>query len=256
VELHYRTYGDPDARHPPLILLHGLFGSGANWHGIAQGLSEHYRVLVPDLRNHGRSPHHDDVSYPAMAGDLLTLMDDLSIEQAWLVGHSMGGKTAMYLALKHGDRVAGLVSVDMAPVRYADRFAHIYAALESLPLSILTGRGEADSLLAQQLDDPGLRAYLLQNLVKQEGVWRWRMNLPALSSGRQNLFDFPAMSNQYLGSVMFLRGGNSDYVLPEHGKAIRQYFPYSRERTVAGAGHWVYAEHPKEFSTLVRSFIS
>lgn len=255
MELHYRTYGDQHAGQAPLVLLHGLFGSSANWHGIAQQLSETYRVLVPDLRNHGRSPHDDDVSYKAMAGDLLDWLDALSVEQAWLVGHSMGAKAAMYLSLEHGDRVAGLVSVDMAPVCYPDRFAHIYDALQALPLQDLIDRRQADGLLAKHLSDPGLRAYLLQNLIKGDREWEWRMNLAALSAGRQALFGFPSTSKQYLGSALFLRGGNSDYVLPEHGKIIRRYFPYARERSVAGAGHWVYAEQSDAFIRAVQAFL-
>lgn len=256
MKLHYRTYGDQHAAQPPLVLLHGLFGSGANWHGIANALAETRRVLVPDLRNHGRSPHDDDVSYPAMANDLLAWLDELAIEQACLIGHSMGAKAAMYLALEQGDRVAGLVSVDMAPVRYPDRFAPVYAALEALPLKTLKDRREAELLLSKHLADAALRAYLLQNLLKQNGDWRWRINLTSLSVGRQQLFDFPATKGQFLGSVLFLRGGNSDYVLPEHGKAIRQYFPYARERTVAGAGHWVYAEQGEAFLDCVQQFLS
>ncbi len=254
VKLHYREYGNPITGKPALVLLHGLFGSAINWHTIAKQLADEHHVVVPDLRNHGQSPHDDDVSYPSMAGDVLELLDELRIEQACLVGHSMGAKVAMCLALEHGERVAGLVSVDMAPVRYPDHFSEIFAALESLPLSDIEDRRQADELLADSLESPMLRGYLLQNLEKKDGRWRWRMNLPALSAGRQTLFDFPECGTQYLGPALFIYGGNSDYVKPEYSPAIHQYFPYARERAIAGAGHWVYAEQPDTFIDVLTGF--
>jgi len=255
VKLHYREYGKPTPGQASLLLLHGLFGSAINWHSIAKQLAHQHHVVVPDLRNHGQSPHADDVSYPAMADDALALLDRLKIEQAWLIGHSMGAKVAMCLALAHGDRVAGLVSVDMAPVRYADHFAEIFAAMESLPLGELEDRRQADEWLARTLDSVSLRGYLLQNLVKGDNQWRWRMNLSALSSGRQTLFDFPDCGNQYLGPALFVYGGNSDYVKPEYSADIRRYFPYARERAIAGAGHWVYAEKSEEFVACLKQYL-
>ena len=238
------------------MLLHGLFGSGGNLQGIAQALEDDYRVLVPDLPNHGRSPHSDEVSYPAMAQALADWLDELDISEAWLAGHSMGGKAAMWLALTQGQRVAGVMVMDMAPVSYPDRFNTIFAAMQGLALDQLQDRNDADARLARTLDDAALRAYLLQNLVKDpNGQWRWRVNLAALSAQREQLMGFPETQGSFLGPAVFVYGSTSDYVLPEHGKAIRRLFPYARERQIPGAGHWVYAERPDAVVEALRGFL-
>jgi esterase len=239
-----------------VVLLHGLFGSGGNLQGIAQALAADYRVLVPDLPNHGRSPHMAEVSYPAMAGALEAWLDELGVGEVWLAGHSMGAKTAMWLALNRGQRVAGVMAMDMAPVRYPDRFKTIFAAMEGLDLARLRDRSDAEARLAATLDSAALRAYLLQNLVKDEAAgWRWRLNLPALSAQRDVLMDFPATQASFLGPAVFLYGSTSDYVLPEHAKVIRKLFPYARERQIPGAGHWVYAERPADVVDALRGFL-
>jgi len=256
VKLHYREYGE-QAAGAPLVLLHGLFGSGGNLHGIAKALADDYRVLVPDLPHHGRSPHQGEISYPAMARALLDWLDDLGLDEVWLAGHSMGGKTAMWLALTEGQRVCGVAVMDMAPVAYPDRFAAIFDAMEALPLDEIGDRGDAEARLADTLDNPDLRAYLLQNLVKNgDGGWRWRLNLAGLSAGRGGLMDFPHSDGSYLGPALFLYGSTSDYVRPEHAKVIRQLFPYARERQIPGAGHWVYAERPDAVIEALRAFLT
>lgn len=255
--LHYREYNPDAAGRQVLVLLHGLFGSGANLHSIAQGLPDDYHVLVPDLPNHGRSPHSDEISYPAMAQAVADWLAGLGIDEAWLAGHSMGGKIAMWLALTRGTRVSGLMVMDMAPVAYPDRFGDIFAALEALPLAEIADRADAEARLAQTLDNPELRAYLLQNLVKDEaGNWRWRINLAGLSAQRATLMDFPAIDASYLGPAVFLYGSTSDYVRPEHGAVIRKLFPYARERQIPGAGHWVYAERPDAVIEALRGFLT
>lgn len=257
MKLHYREYGSAAAGGHPLVLLHGLFGSGGNLHGIAKALSTDYRVLVPDLPNHGRSPHTKEISYPLMAQAVADWLDGLGIEEAWLAGHSMGGKTAMWLALSQGERVAGLMVMDMAPVEYPDRFAGIFAAMEALPLADIHDRADADAWLAGRLDNPELRAYLLQNLVKDEdGQWRWRVNLAGLSAQRNNLMGFPEAQDSYLGPAVFIYGSTSDYVRPEHRPLIRKLFPYARERQIPGAGHWVYAERPDAVIEALRGFLT
>lgn len=257
VKLHHRAYGDSVAGRPTVVLLHGLFGSSSNLHAIAQALADDYRVLVPDLPNHGRSPHSDDISYPAMAQAVADWLDALGVEEAWLAGHSMGGKTAMWLALSQGARVAGLMVMDMAPVTYPDRFGEIFAALQGLDLARVVDRADADAKLAETLDNPDLRAYLLQNLVKdRSGGWRWRINLAGLAANREALMGFPESSGSYLGPAVFLYGSLSDYVRPEHGAVIRKLFPYARERQIPGAGHWVYAERPDAVIEALRGFLT
>lgn len=257
MELYYREYGSYNERNPTLILLHGLLGSSANWHGIARKLEASHHVIVPDLRNHGRSPHSDDVGYPSLALDVAELMDEHGLDSVVLIGHSMGGKAAMWLALEQPERVAGLVVVDIAPVAYPNRFDSIYDALLAVDLNSLKQRDEADAILAGYLDGVALRQYLLQNLQQRDGVWSWRINLEALLNGMELILDFPETSPgiQYLGSTLFIHGSESDYVLAEHSQSINQHFPYVRLRMVPGAGHWVYAEQPDAFLTALINFL-
>lgn len=254
LQLHYRSYGDPGAR--PLLLLHGLLGSSANWHSIARALEGDYRVIVPDLRNHGRSPHSPDMDFPLMAADLAALIKRLELGAADLVGHSLGGKVAMQLALAAPEQVRGLVVVDIAPVRYDHRFQTIIAALQALDLASLIDRRQAEEQLADLLDDPALRQYLLQNLAKEAGRWRWRMNLDGLVRAMPELMDFPpAPGRQFPGPALFVYGGTSAYVQPEHAGPIRERFPLARLRMVPGAGHWVYAEQPEAFLLALTAFL-
>ncbi len=254
LELAYRELGDP--QRPPLLLVHGLFGSSGNWTGVAKRLQADYRLILPDLRNHGRSPHHQSMDYPAMAADLSALLDRLEIESASLVGHSMGGKAAMWLALTQPERVERLVTADIAPVSYPSRFNAIFRGLCELPLTELEQRETADRLLAAQIPERSVRQYLLQNLVKRPEGWQWRFNLPVLEGAIDTLSGFPAVeAMSYAGEVLVLYGERSDYVLPEYGDRIRSLFPLARLRMLAQAGHWIYAEQPEAFSRAVRAFV-
>ena len=257
VELYFREYGAIRPGGRTLVLLHGLLGSSVNWHGIARELAARHYLLVPDLRNHGRSPHHSDAGYPAMASDLVALLDRRGIDSSVLIGHSMGAKVAMWLALQHPGRTHGLVAVDMAPVTYPNRFQGILSALSSVALDRVRGRGDADRMLQRHLDQPRVRQYLLQNLEIRDGRVRWRMNLEGLSAGIENLFAFPetAAGRQFLGPSLFLYGGESDYVTPGCYPSIRELFPFARLRIVPGAGHWVYANQPQAFLSAVSGFI-
>ena len=253
--LHHREAGEGTR---PLVLLHGLFGSSANWMGIARQLAPDWRIVVPDLRNHGRSFHDPDVSYPALAGDVRALLDELGLERAVLVGHSMGGKTAMWLALTAADRVQRLVVVDSAPVGSSSSMAGLLRGLAAVDVAALPGRAAADAALAAVAPDSRVRDYLLQNLVRQHGVWRWRMNVPALLAGIDAIRGWPEppADARYLGPTLFLHGGESSYVQPAHEPVIRALFPYARFRSVPGAGHWVYADRPAEFLAALRAFLA
>lgn len=257
MRLNYREFGSYSPRHPTLILLHGLLGSSANWMSIAKGLSERFHVLVPDLRNHGRSPHDDDVSYPSLARDIDKLIDEQGLDSALLIGHSMGGKAAMWLALDKPERVTALVVVDIAPVAYPNRFDLIYRALHEVDGANIASRAEADAILAHSIDEVGLRQFLLQNLHNVEGEWVWRMNLAGLAKGMSEIVDFPIENTpQYNGPALFIYGGKSDYVKTEYGPVIRRLFPQAQIKVVAEAGHWVYAEQPKAFSSLLEEFLA
>lgn len=251
-----RDYGDPGTGLPPVLLLHGLFGSSTNWHSIARRLAETRRVLVPDLRNHGRSPHRKPMNYPAMTEDLAALLDDQEIDEAALVGHSMGGKVAMWMALTSPERVQALVVADIAPVAYRHRFGDILRALDSLDLLGLRNRREADEQLAQSLEEPGLRGFLLQNLVKVGNAWRWRMSIPVLTRFMDDILGFPdAAPRQYPGPSLFIYGADSDYVTARQLPAIRTFFPLARLRSVPKAGHWVYADRPEAFLRALQGFL-
>ncbi len=255
MKLNFREFGKPQVGSPPLILLHGLFGSLVNWQRIARNLSTEHHVIVPDLRNHGRSPHDPDVSYPAMAADVLQLLDELRLTEAVFIGHSMGGKLAMWLALNAGERVSRLVSVDMAPVAYESAFAPILQALMELPLDQIDSRKAADTWLSAAVPIKSVRDYLLQNLQHTEQGWRWRNNVAALNAGMDMIMDFPAtpMEQNYAGPALFVYGSESDYVLAQYHRRILELFPAAELESITGAGHWVYAEQPEAFLQLINS---
>ncbi len=254
VELYYREYGDPQA--PPLLLLHGLFGAGVNWQAVVKQLQDRFRMILPDLRNHGRSPHHPVMDYPSLAGDVLALMDRLQLPSASLVGHSMGGKTAMWLALRQPERVDRLVVGDIAPVIYEQRFGHIFQGMQSVPLDTLQSREAADQYLARHITDRAVRQYLLQNLIKVNGGWAWRFALSVLQQSGPALAGFPDTDDaSFAGKTLFLYGERSDYVKPEYRGAIERYFPHARLRMLNGTGHWLYAEQPEAFAQVVKGFL-
>jgi esterase len=254
MRLYYREAGD--AANPPLCLLHGLFGSSGNWMGIVRQLQDDFYLIVPDLRNHGRSPHREPMDYPAMAEDVLALLDQLELPSVNLLGHSMGGKTAMWAALTSPERIDKLVVADIAPVRYTNRFVAIFQGLTQLPLEQIDNREDADRYLADRVPEPGVRDYLLQNLVKQASGWTWRCNLPVLNRAIATLSDFPEMASRvFPGEALFIHGDRSSYVDEAARKVIKQRFPHYRERLLHGAGHWLYAEQPQAFAQALCRFL-
>jgi len=253
LELYLREQGDSG---PVILLLHGLFGSSSNWGSVARGLAQRYRVLIPDLRNHGQSPHHPDVSYTAMTSDLLALLDGQRVQKAIVIGHSMGGKLGMHLALGYPQRVAGLAVVDMAPVAYQHRFDQVFRGFDAVDLASLGNRSDADASMAQHILQPGVRAFLQQNLQRVAGSWSWRCNLEALRNGQAEITGFEVPDHaSYGGPASFIHGTLSDYVLPAYHQAIIRYFPATDICPVEGAGHWVYAEQPQRFSACLDRFL-
>lgn len=252
--LHFREYGDSGET---LLLLHGLFGSSANWGSVARALASDYRVLVPDLRNHGQSPHAPEMDYSSMGADLSGLLDRLEIGHCLVVGHSMGGKVAMHLALHQPQRIRGLAVVDIAPVAYRHDFSLILDAMESIDPAALRDRSDADRRLAATIPEGGVRGFLLQNLVRTDSGWAWRINLPALRKGMSDItgFDQP-VGMSYRGPAHFIFGERSDYVRPDAEPVIRRIFPQAAFCPVAGAGHWVYAEKPEGFMHCLRDFLA
>jgi len=247
IKLNFRTQGEPGR--PAIILLHGLFGSATNWGTVARHLGQHYHVLVPDLRNHGQSPHDPDCSYEAMVGDVLHLMDDQGVDAATLVGHSMGGKLAMHLALNHPERVSGLAVVDMSPVNYAHDFQDVVDAFRAVDMAAVGSRTDADAQMVPHIGIAGVRAFLLQNLVKGRDGWLWRVNLDALARSQDQITGFPEQNEWavYSRPVGFIHGELSDYVKPAYEPQIYRLFPAAELCMVEQAGHWVYAEKPEGF---------
>ncbi|MEN8261630.1 MAG: alpha/beta fold hydrolase [Pseudomonadota bacterium] len=241
-----------------MTILHGLFGSGRNWNVIARRLSEQARVWVPDLRNHGASPHSEPMTYPAMAADVRALLDEQGIERSDMIGHSMGGKAAMWLALTEPERVNKLVVVDIAPVRYAHSFRNIIRTLRRLPLDHVTGRADADGWLAQHIPELALRQFLLQNLIRRENRSLWRINLDGIERALPALMAFPEAGRvrPFHGKVLFVAGGRSNYILPEHTVVIRRLFPHACIERLPDAGHWLHSEQPEQFMNVVQAFLT
>jgi pimeloyl-ACP methyl ester carboxylesterase len=242
------THGTPtDAR--PLLIVHGLFGSARNWGAVAKRLSDSREVTAVDMRNHGESPWMDSHSYEDMAADLAGLLS----RPTDVLGHSMGGKAAMLLALTQPENVGKLVVADIAPVAYGHTQMPLIEAMRELDLAAVETRRDADEQLARHVADPGIRAFLLQSLdVKGK---RWRLNLDALARDMDRVLSFPEAAGRFEGPTLFLTGSESDYVRPEHRDRIRSLFPRARFAKLPGAGHWLHADRPREFEAAVRIFL-
>lgn len=233
----------------PLLIAHGLFGSARNLGVIAKRLSENRQVTAVDMRNHGSSPWFDTNSYEDMAGDLAGEIQKPSD----VLGHSMGGKTAMILALQHPEKIRKLVIADIAPVGYSHTQKHLIEAMSALDLTQVETRGDADRQLQSQIEEPGVRAFLLQSLDVKEK--RWRLNLNVLAAEMDKIIGFPEVEGEYSGRTLFLTGADSDYVRPEHRDRIKSLFPNSVFAKIPGAGHWLHADKPREFEAAVDAFL-
>ncbi|WP_321391261.1 alpha/beta fold hydrolase [Emcibacter sp.] len=252
MKLRFDHYGDNGF---PLIILHGLFGSASNFRSLAKLYGEKYSVYCLDLRNHGESPHGDDSSYDAMASDILEFMDDHNMTSANILGHSMGGKVAMQLALSHPDRVNKLIVGDIAPVTYPPNHTEVFDGLNALDLNAISSRGEAETVLKNYISNPGVRLFLLSNLArKKDQGFYWRMNLPVLEHEYDQIAAAPRGA-PFEKAALFIRGELSEYIPESFYPAIRELFPNARIETLAGAGHWLHAEKPQEFTKLVMDFL-
>ncbi|QIX62006.1 alpha/beta fold hydrolase [Hymenobacter sp. BT18] len=253
--LHYRELGAGR----PLVILHGLFGTLDNWQTLARRWSEEFRVIVVDLRNHGRSPHSPEHSYALMSQDVLGLFDQLELPaDTTLLGHSMGGKVAMRFALDYPERLARLIVLDIAPrlsdMRHQD---DILAGLNAVDLTTIQNRQQADDALAVHIPQPGVRQFLLKNLYRREdNSFAWRQNLAALTAQMAAVGEAITDTQPFLKPALFIRGGKSDYINAEDKLyAIPALFPNSQVETIVDAGHWVHAEKPDEVFGLVEAFV-
>ena len=245
---------DGPARARPTLIAHGLFGSGRNWGAIAKRLSATRPVITVDMRNHGGSFWSPDHSYADLAQDLARLIDHLGHGPLDVIGHSMGGKAAMMLALTAPDRVARLMVGDIAPVSYGHSQMEFIDAMRAVDLTQISRRSDAADQLGAQGVEPALQSFFTQSL--DVGEKRWRMNLDALAAEMPKILAFPETDAQFAGRTLFLSGGNSEYVLPDHRATIKSLFPSARFAKLPGAGHWLHAEKPREFVAAAETFLS
>lgn len=241
----------------PILVLHGLFGSSDNLGSVATALASNYQTHALDLRNHGRSFHHEDMDYSSMAQDLLRYMDMNSLKEVIVLGHSMGGKVAMSLALLSPERIKALIVADISPVTYqAGRHDSIFKALFSLYETDIHSRAEADNYLAEHVEEPGIRQFLLKNLKPiSGGGFELKLNLPAIKESYDNIMSGQFSESPYLGEVLFIAGEQSDYIKMEHKSHTLSLFPNAQMRIIPGASHWLHAEKPESFIRICERFL-
>jgi len=255
MELYFKKYGESG---PPLLILHGLLGASGNWHTLSQKrFSEHFQVYAVDQRNHGRSPHSERFGYAAMAEDVRDLIEREDLPPAHLLGHSMGGKTAMHAALRFPERVDRLVVADMAPRAYPPHHREILNALADLDLARHDERDSIDEALAERIPSKPVRQFLLKNLdYDSEGGYSWKMNLDAISASYENVNAAVESDTPFEGPALFVRGEQSGYVMGDDEDDIRALFPQAEIVTVEGAGHWLHADEPQAFAGTVMDFLT
>jgi esterase len=251
MNLYAREFGQGD----PIIILHGLFGFSDNWQTIAKKLAEHYLVITPDLRNHGRSPHVESHSYPEMAEDLRLYMEAHWVFSTFLIGHSMGGKVAMQFALDHPDLVEKLIVVDIEPGQADDNHSDIFTSLLEMNLEKMTERQEAEQFLESRIPDLGTRQFLLKNITRNdEGGFEWKMNLSVLWKSYHNILA-PVKGDPFLKPCLFIRGSRSNYIKDADWPGVLKLFPQARLHTIEGAGHWVHADQPLALLETIQAFL-
>ena len=253
MQLHFQNFGQG----PPLIILHGLFGSLENWHSISQKLAADFQVFAVDQRNHGRSSHAPGMNYQLMAEDLKEFLANQQLGAINLLGHSIGGKTAMLFALTYSELVQKLIIVDIAPRAYSDRHREILNALSSLNLSSFKSRAQMESQLAPSIPDLAVRRFLLKNIKRdQEGAFYWQMNLPTIEANYARLSEAISSQRSFEKPTLFIRGERSNYIRAQDLPVIEKLFPQVKYCKIAAAGHWVHAEAPEPFLRTVREFLS
>jgi pimeloyl-ACP methyl ester carboxylesterase len=246
----------------PLLILHGLFGMSDNWMSLSKQFAENgFECYTVDLRNHGRSPHSDEFNYGVMADDILELMNDHHIASADILGHSLGGKVAMFFATQNPGRTNKLIVADIAPRYYAPHHDSIIAALHAVDLDSITSRKEAEAQLRISLKDEGTVQFLLKNLYWEEkgaGMEKklaWRFNLRAIEKNIDAVGEAVPEDALFQKPVLFVRGEKSGYITTDDEPLIRKHFPIVELKTIPNAGHWVHAENPKGFMEVVLGFL-
>jgi len=254
VDLAYEETGNG----PPLVIVHGLFGSSGNWRRIARALSADHRVLSVDLRNHGASPWTATMRYSEMADDLAALLDRLALDRAAVLGHSMGGKAAMTLALTRPSCVASLIVADVAPVAYGDHFSDYARAMRSVSALGATGRDAIRQSLLETIPQPRVVDFLMTNLARRGERYDWRINLAAIAAGLPDISGWPAALDdlRYDGPVTVIDGDRSDYISADDRPRFEKLFPRVRFVTIADAGHWLHADRADAFVAATRDALA
>lgn len=254
MKLNYKVIGEGEK---PLIILHGLFGSSDNWMTVARHLAEHnFKCYLLDQRNHGDSPHSEEFSYQAMSDDLKEFITEHDLQHADIMGHSMGGKTAMHFAVQHPQLLDKLIVVDIAPKAYPVHHDQIIAGLESIDVGHLKSRTEADKQLAKYVDERGIRAFLLKNLYRKEDKsFGWKLNLPVIKKNLEEIGEGLEPKAVFDKPTLFIRGVNSHYILDQDFITIMNFFPNASIESIKNAGHWVHAEQPDDFLEKVLHFL-
>jgi len=240
----------------PIVLIHGLFGSLENLGMVAKPLAEQYQVISVDVRNHGSSFHENSMEYPELAQDVISVLEHLNIKQADFLGHSMGGKIAMQVALSFPERVKKLIVADIAPVLYRPHHQHILEGLLSLDLATLGSRKAADEQLAHYVEEVGVRQFLLRNLTTKDGQLSFKCNLNYIAHCYPHIVKAYDHTLIFSGETLFIKGGNSDYITSEHRETINHHFPHAKAKIMSGTGHWLHAEKTVAFNKFVKNFLS
>lgn len=253
-KIHYQLYSADDQK-PWIMLIHGLFGNLDNLSALRRQFTENYQVLSIDLLDHGQSDFTESFSFKQNAQSIVELITSLNIKKISVVGHSLGGKVAMQLALDHAELISHLVVLDIAPVKYAPRHNDVFSGLKSIPLASLANRKEAEQALSVYVTEQSTRQFLLKSLYNQDDTWRWRFNLDMLDRDYQKLSAAIESEHTYQGPVLFIKGSLSDYLLLEHRPLVVKLFPNSQSKVIPNTGHWLHAEKPELCAQLIDTFL-
>jgi esterase len=254
VKLFRHTLGDG----PPLVILHGLFGISDNWMSVGKALAGCYRVIIPDLRNHGRSPHAEAFGYFPMMEDLLEMLEESDYQSVILLGHSMGGKLAMHFAVQYPEMVQKLIVVDISPRQTRVRQTHLRMlhAMNAIDFDQITSRQEVEMILADHIETEALRLFVMKNLIRIDRQrFAWRINLGAIERNIDEIMEGIPAGSGFDQPTLFIRGGDSDYITGEDLPVIRMMFPHHQMVTIPEAGHWVHADQPEEFLMILMNFL-
>ena len=239
-----------------LFLIHGLFGSADNLAIIKRHFEKQYNIVSIDLPDHGESKWTNGFDVTNAANAINDIVETLSLSSAAILGHSLGGKVAMQFALNYPEKVSHLVVADIAPVAYNHRHYSIFNGLNAVPLDDIQGRKDAETAMSEFIEEPGVRQFLLKSLYKtDEGIWSWRFNLAGLIESYPHIVDWQQTSKQFNGPTLFIKGGNSDYITADHKAAIGIYFPNAKAHIIEGVGHWLHAEKPAAFNSIVERML-